>query len=165
MGVASMVIGIVAVIFGFIPFCGAWAVAPAIVGLVLGIVDLVLKTKRGQPRGTAIAGVILNPLAIIIIISWFFFFDYASQQVWNDANWQMQQQLQQGLSPDAGPGFQPQQPVQPGMPGQPDPTLQPLQPMQPMQPVDTAQPAQPLQPLAPSDPQPVPVRPGAATLP
>ena len=33
MGVASMVIGIVALIIGFIPFCGTWALLPAVVAV------------------------------------------------------------------------------------------------------------------------------------
>jgi len=149
MGIASMVIGIVAVAVGFVPFCGAWAVIPAVVGLALGVVDLVLKTRRGGSRGMAIAGVVLNPIAIITIIGYFLAADLHMQDQWPQRidGW------------DAGPPppgtlLGPQ-----GWPGGPGPSgqpLQPMQPMQPMQPVDTDSSDQPDAAAAP--PQPVPLR-------
>ncbi|MBW2275895.1 MAG: DUF4190 domain-containing protein [Deltaproteobacteria bacterium] len=153
MGVASMVIGIVAVAIGFVPFCGAWAVIPAVVGLALGIVDLVLKTKRGGSRGMAIAGVVLNPIAIVTIISYFL-----------AADMQMQQQWPQPIDGfDAGPSPIGPQLSPPGWPGQPDPPAQPMQPMQPMQPIDTDQPQQP--DTSAAEPVPVQVRPKPAPTP
>lgn len=71
MGVASLVIGIIAVLLGFIPFCGIIALIPAIVGVVLGIVDWVKKSKQGQPKGMSIAGTILSIIAVVIIIAWY----------------------------------------------------------------------------------------------
>jgi hypothetical protein len=137
MGIASMVIGIVALVIGFVPFCGAWAIVPAFAGLILGIVDLVLKTKRKRPRGMAIAGVVLNPLAIIVVVAWWLWAISVSSQIvsapvttgfnsaWSQLPAAAQQQQQQ--------------------------QLQPMQPMQPMQPVpDTAQPSAPAQPAAPA---------------
>ena len=70
MGIASLVIGIVAAIVAFIPFCGYLALIPALVGLALGIVDVVLKKKKQAPTGISFAGVILNAVAILIIIVW-----------------------------------------------------------------------------------------------
>lgn len=46
MGVASLVLGILSLIIGFVPFCGAIALLPAIIGLILGIVDVALKSKK-----------------------------------------------------------------------------------------------------------------------
>ncbi|UCC12750.1 MAG: DUF4190 domain-containing protein [candidate division WOR-3 bacterium] len=73
MGIASMVIGIVSAILGFIPMCGWFATLPAVVGLILGIVDVVQKNKNQQPgKGIGIAGIILNSIAIILILIWTF---------------------------------------------------------------------------------------------
>jgi hypothetical protein len=145
------------VVIGFVPFCGAWAVVPAIIGLGLGIADLVVKTRRGEQRGTAIAGVVLNPVAIVVIVGWYFLFVYGATQAMEDAQWQMQQGIQTGA--------QPQLPMQPpsGPPGWPQPPGspgQPLQPMEPMQPVGPSQPAPP--DTAVVQPQPVPVQPPAS---
>ncbi len=70
MGLAAMIIGIVAVIFGFIPFCGYFALLPAIIGLILGILDVKNKSKAKQPKGMGMAGVVLNAVAIIVILLW-----------------------------------------------------------------------------------------------
>lgn len=71
MGIASMVIGIVAAVLGFIPFCNYFAFLPAAAGLVLGIVDIVMKNKKQLPgKGISIAGIILNAAAIVIIFVW-----------------------------------------------------------------------------------------------
>ena len=70
MGLAAMIIGIVAVVLGFIPVCGMIALLPAIVGLILGIVDVSRKSKQQQPKGKGLAGIILNAAAIIVILVW-----------------------------------------------------------------------------------------------
>ena len=65
-----MVIGIIAVILGFIPMCGYFAIVPAIVGLVLGIVAVSQSKKTGKPKGMALAGVICNGVALLVIALW-----------------------------------------------------------------------------------------------
>jgi hypothetical protein len=70
MGIASMVIGIIAAICGFVPFCGYFALLPALTGFVLGIVDVTQKKKAEKPCGQGIAGIVLNSLAILTTILW-----------------------------------------------------------------------------------------------
>lgn len=70
MGVAALVLGIISIIVGFIPLCGAIAFIPAVVGLILGIVDTVKKSKKGEKKGVSIAGLILSAIAIVIISVW-----------------------------------------------------------------------------------------------
>lgn len=78
MGLAAMIIGIVAVILGFIPLCGMIALIPAIVGLILGVLDVAKKSKAQQPKGQGLAGIILNAVAIIIILVWTLIFAAAA---------------------------------------------------------------------------------------
>ena len=95
MGVAALVLGIVSVVIGFIPFCGTWALIPAIVGLVLGIIDWVKKKKANQPKGKAIAGTICSGVAIVIILVWWLIFGIAANKTakaikdydWNSVDW------------------------------------------------------------------------------
>jgi len=68
MGIASMVIGIIAIILAFIPFCGFIFLIPAVIALILGIVDVAVKAKRNLPKGCGVAGIVLNSVAIIIIV-------------------------------------------------------------------------------------------------
>ena len=70
MGIAALVLGIISIIVGFIPFCGMIAYIPALIGLILGIVDTVKKSKSGQKKGISIAGLILSGVAILIITFW-----------------------------------------------------------------------------------------------
>lgn len=68
MGVASLILGIVSVTVGCIPLLGIVALVPAIVGLILGIIDLTGKNQKKEERGFSIAGTILSSIAIVIII-------------------------------------------------------------------------------------------------
>jgi uncharacterized membrane protein len=65
-----MIIGIVAVVLGFIPFCGYFALLPAIVGLILGIIDVKKRSEAQEPKGKGIAGIVLNAVAIAVILLW-----------------------------------------------------------------------------------------------
>ncbi len=71
MGVASLILGIVSLILAIIPGCGLiLAFLPALIGLILGIVDVVKKSKNGGKKGLAIAGIILCVLAPICGFVW-----------------------------------------------------------------------------------------------
>ena len=93
MSVASLVLGIISAVVSFIPFCGTWAIVPAIVGLVLGIIDWTKKKKANEPKGKAIAGTICSGVAILIILVWWIVALFAANKVsktlettdWNEA--------------------------------------------------------------------------------
>ena len=70
MGTASLVIGIIAIIFGFIPVVNYFVLLPAILGLILGIIDISIKVKQNKPKSESICGVVLNGLAIFVIAAW-----------------------------------------------------------------------------------------------
>lgn len=78
MGVASLVLGILSLIVSFIPCCGTLAIIPAIIALILGIVEVVKKSKEQQPKGMGIAGIVLSAIAMVVIIAWFFLFGVAA---------------------------------------------------------------------------------------
>ena len=65
-----MVLGIIAIVFAFVPCVGWLALVPAIVGLVFGIVELVQKRNAETTKGYGIAGVVLNSVAIVVIVIW-----------------------------------------------------------------------------------------------
>ena len=72
MGIASLVLGIVSIIIGFVPLCGAIAFLPAVIGLILGIIDMVKKSKSNEKKGQAIAGIVMCAIAILVIFFWVF---------------------------------------------------------------------------------------------
>ena len=69
MGVAALVLGILSLLIGWIPFICWFAFILAVVGLILGIVDAIKKSKANDSRkGISIAGLIISAIAIPIII-------------------------------------------------------------------------------------------------
>ncbi len=70
MGIASLVIGIVAVVMSLIPCVGWLALLPAVVGLVLGVLEFNKKKKAEAPKGMSLAGIILNAVALVFIVVW-----------------------------------------------------------------------------------------------
>lgn len=70
MDVASMILGILSIIFSF--FCQCITVITAPVGLVLGIVDLARNPKGS--KGMSIAGIVLSTLSLIVLIIILVFF-------------------------------------------------------------------------------------------
>ncbi|MBP3256256.1 MAG: hypothetical protein J6M60_07230 [Clostridia bacterium] len=72
MGIASLVLGIISMITGFVPFCGSIAFLPALIGLILGIIDIVKKSKSNEKKGLAIAGTVMCAVAILVIFFWVF---------------------------------------------------------------------------------------------
>lgn len=73
MDTASLVIGIIAVIVGFIPCVQVFVFLPALVGLILGVVSFIRKRQVEEPAGIAIAGMILNgvPLLVMTVLAVF----------------------------------------------------------------------------------------------
>lgn len=67
MATASMVIGIIALVFTFIPFIGliSWLLAP--LAIIFGIVGM---SQPDLPRGQAIAGLVTGGLALLMCLAW-----------------------------------------------------------------------------------------------
>ena len=63
LGVAAMVLGIIAAVFAFIPIINQFALILGGVAVILGIIGL---TRKGRPHGTAIAGLVLGVVSIVI---------------------------------------------------------------------------------------------------
>lgn len=69
MGIASLILGIISLTTGWIPFICFIMFAIAIIGLILGAIDVSKKSKiEGSKRGIGIAGVVISALAIPTII-------------------------------------------------------------------------------------------------
>ncbi len=64
MGIASLVLSIVSLVLGFVPFVWLIAIIPALVGLILGIISLAKKKQKGQ----SIAGIVISVITIVLLI-------------------------------------------------------------------------------------------------
>ena len=58
LGIAGLVLGILAAIVSFIPCLGTWAIVPGIIAIVLSAVSLSQANKAGASKGLAIAGLV-----------------------------------------------------------------------------------------------------------
>ena len=68
MGIAGMVLGIVALVFVWIPFVGVISIPLIIVGLPLSGVALYQGRQNETGTGMAIAGLVTNAIALIVVI-------------------------------------------------------------------------------------------------
>ena len=66
MGVASLVLGIVGLVFSFIPCLGSWGIFLTVPGIVLGAIGLASASKKNAPKGLAIAGLVCSIIGSII---------------------------------------------------------------------------------------------------
>ena len=71
MGIAGMVLGILAIVFVWIPWTGLIAVPLAAVGLPLSIAGFRNARRENTGAGMAIAGMVTNIVAAVIILLWF----------------------------------------------------------------------------------------------
>ena len=69
LGTASLVLGIIAIVGSWIPFLNVLSLIFAIVALGLGIPGLIIGIIHTRPKGPAIAGLILGIISIIIFIA------------------------------------------------------------------------------------------------
>ncbi len=70
MGIASLVLGILAILTSFLPFINNGSFVLALLGLIFAVVGIVA-TKNGKKggRGIAIAGLVLNILSLVIVLA------------------------------------------------------------------------------------------------
>ncbi|MBK8367869.1 MAG: DUF4190 domain-containing protein [Bacteroidetes bacterium] len=60
LGIAGLVLGILAAVVSFVPCLGMYAIFPGIIGLVLSIISIVQANKAGAAKGMAIAGLVCS---------------------------------------------------------------------------------------------------------
>lgn len=68
LGIASLVLGILAFIFSFVPCLGAYAFYPGVVGVILGIVSIIQANKAQAAKGLAIAGLALSLVGTAVAV-------------------------------------------------------------------------------------------------
>jgi hypothetical protein len=60
LGIAGLVLGIIAVVFSFVPCLGAYAVFPGALAIVLSAISISQANKANAPKGLAIAGLVCS---------------------------------------------------------------------------------------------------------
>jgi len=60
LGIAGLVLGILAAIICFIPCLGTFALIPGILGIILSAISMVQANKAGASKGMAVAGLVCS---------------------------------------------------------------------------------------------------------
>lgn len=68
LGIAGLVLGILAAVVSFVPCLGMYAMFPGIIGLVLSIISIVQANKAGAAKGMAIAGLVCSLVGTSIAV-------------------------------------------------------------------------------------------------
>lgn len=66
LGIAGLVLGILAAVISFVPCLGMYAMIPGIIGLVLSVISIIQANKAGAAKGMAIAGLVCSIVGIAI---------------------------------------------------------------------------------------------------
>lgn len=66
LGVAGLVLGILAAVISFVPCLGMYAMVPGVIGLILSVISIIQANKAGAAKGMAIAGLICSLVGIAI---------------------------------------------------------------------------------------------------
>lgn len=66
LAIVSLVLGILAFIFSFVPCLGMYAIIPGIIGLVMGAISMSMAGKINAPKGMAVAGLVCSLLGSAI---------------------------------------------------------------------------------------------------
>jgi|GEM_PF-2013092 len=69
-GIASMVCGIISLIWGIIPCVGLVALPVAVISIIFGCISYKQSRDNSQPSGMAIAGLVTSIFALIFVIAW-----------------------------------------------------------------------------------------------
>jgi hypothetical protein len=72
LGIAGLIVGIIALLFSFIPCLGMYGIIPAIVGIILSAISMKQSGRAGQPKGMAIGGLVCGIIAAAIAIYWIY---------------------------------------------------------------------------------------------
>ncbi len=70
LGTAGFVLGLVGLVFSFIPLIGVVAWPLVIIGLVLSLVGIARARKTAASKGLAIAGTVLSAIGLLVCIAW-----------------------------------------------------------------------------------------------
>lgn len=79
MGVASLVMGILALVVCWIPCLGDWAILFAILGIIFGAVGIVKAKKTNKGKGLSIAGLVCSIIATTVVVLWIFVISAAKE--------------------------------------------------------------------------------------
>lgn len=83
MGIAALILGIIAIPLAFIPCTAVFAWIPAALAIIFGAIGYNQAKKGGAKTGLPIAGLILGIISAAIVVAWIVLFAEAAREVQN----------------------------------------------------------------------------------
>ena len=72
-GIASLILGILALLIAFIPCVGLFALIPGVVAIVLAIVGFSQANSANGQKGVIIAGLVISIIGTVLAATWLIF--------------------------------------------------------------------------------------------
>lgn len=104
LGIAGLILGIIALIIAFIPCIGVLAVVPGGVALVLSIVGMTQANRGDGSKGLVVAALVISVLSVVVAIAWGVFFA-GSATIINKISKEIKTELEQELGEDFDEAF------------------------------------------------------------
>lgn len=84
LAIAGLVLGIIALVFSFVPCLGMYAAVPGFIAIILSAIGLAQASKGGASKGLAIAALVISILATSIA-AWQYYVLSTGFETLNDA--------------------------------------------------------------------------------
>lgn len=82
--IIGLILGIIAVLFSFIPCLGLLALIPGVIGAILGVISFLQARDGGYPTGMPIAVIIVSAIACLIAVGQLLFLKNLSSEAVED---------------------------------------------------------------------------------
>jgi uncharacterized membrane protein len=104
LGIAGLILGILAILIAFIPCIGVLAVVPGGVALILSIIGMTQANRGDGSKGLVVAALVLSILSIVVAIAWGIFFA-GSATIFNKISKEIKTEIEQELGEDFDEAF------------------------------------------------------------
>jgi hypothetical protein len=104
LGIAGLILGVIALLIAFIPCIGVLAVVPGAIALILSVIGLTQANRGDGSKGLVVAALVLSALSVVVAIAWGIFFA-GSATIFNRISNEIKTELEQELGEDFDEAF------------------------------------------------------------
>lgn len=105
LGIAGLILGIIAFLIAFIPCVGLLALIPGIIAIVLSVIGLSQANRGDGTKGVIIAALVISIIATSVAGIWGFFFATGAT-ILNKVGWEVKKELEEEFGDDYGKKFE-----------------------------------------------------------
>lgn len=105
LGIAGLILGVLALLIAFIPCIGVLAVVPGAVALILSILGMTQANRGDGSKGLVVAALVLSILSVVVAVAWGVFFA-GSATFFNRISDEIRVELEQEMGEDFDEAFE-----------------------------------------------------------